>query len=266
MTPLQAVCAVPREQQPGPAPCYRRLFHIRNRQTGAATAWLEDDFHHFGVRISYHDGIITDVAARVVRAPWSTCPGAATRLGTLIGQALFSRETQIGNVLAMRQNCTHLFDLAGLAIAAAARGQTLHVFEATVTDRVPAPPPGQPHTGFCSATLKRDGADILRWDVLDENIVSGPAPRSLGRGFRAWTETLPEMQAQACGILRRAIEVSGGRSETLDSVSFAADLGLPPLCYSYQPETVSGARRMHGATRDFSAGTGGMLAGIDADF
>ncbi len=264
--PRQAGCAVPRVADPGPATGYRRMIDIRAGRSGLATAWMEDDFHHFGVRVSYHDGIITAVAARVVRAPWSTCQAAAARLGTLVGEGLFSRDTQIGNVLAMRQNCTHLFDLAGLAIAAAARGKLLQVFEATVTDRKPAPLPGQPHTGFCSATLKRNGAEILRWDVQDDDIVSGPVPRSLGRGFRAWIETLPEMEAQACGILRRAIDVSGGRSENLDRVAVAADLGLPPLCYSYQPETASGARRMHGTTRDFSAGTAGMLACIDTDF
>jgi hypothetical protein len=49
-------------------------------------------------------------------------------------------------------------------------------------------------------------------------------------------------------------------------VAVAADLGLPPLCYSYQPGTASGAKRMHGTTRDFSAGTAGMLACIDTDF
>jgi hypothetical protein len=226
---------------------------------------MEDDFHHFGVRISYHESVVTHVAARVVRAPWSACPGAAARLSTLVGQALFSRDTQIGTVLAMRQNCTHLFDLAGLAIAAAARGPRLQVFEATVTDRSPAPMPGRPHTGFCRATLKRNGAEILRWGVQHENIISGP-PRSLGRGFRAWIETLPEMEAQACAILRRAIDVSGGRSENLDRVAVAADLRLPPLCYSYQPATAAGARRMHGTTQDFSAGTAGMLACIDMDF
>jgi hypothetical protein len=227
---------------------------------------MEDDFHHFGVRISYHEGVVTHVAARVVRAPWSACPGAAARLSTLVGQALFSRDTQIGTVLAMRQNCTHLFDLAGLAIAAAARGPRLQVFEATVTDRSPAPMPGRPHTGFCRATLKRNGAEILHWDVQDDAIISGSAPRSLGRGFRAWIETLPELEAQACGILRRAIDVSGGRSENLDRVAVAADLDLPPLCYSYQPDIASGARRMHGTSRDFSMDSGGMLAAIEMDF
>ena len=223
---------------------------------------MEDDFHHFGVRISYQAGTITAVAARVVRAPWSTCPSAAAGLDRLVGQRLFTRDTQIGTVLAMRQNCTHLFDLAGLAIAAAARGPALQNFEATVTERRPAPLPGQPHTGFCRASLKQDGAEILRWDVQDEIIVSGPARHSLGRGFRAWTETMPERQAQACGILRRAIDVSGGRSADLESGAFAADLGLPPLCYSYQPETSSRARRMLGSTRDFSAGRDGMLSCI----
>ncbi len=264
--PRRAGRAVPRDAEPGPAPCYRRLIDIRASQTGTATAWMEDDFHHFGVRISYHDAIITDVAAQVVRAPWSTCPGAAARLDRLVGQTLFSRDTQIGIVLAMRQNCTHLFDLAGLAIAAAARGTLLQMFEATVTERHPAPLPGRPHTGFCSASLKQDGAEILHWDVQDEVIVSDPSRRSLGRGFRAWIETLPETEAQACGILRRAIDVSGGRSEALESVAFAADLGLPPLCYSYQPETASNARRMPGSTRDFSVGSDGMLSCIDRDF
>jgi hypothetical protein len=227
---------------------------------------MEDDFHHFGIRISYHNGIITDVAARVVRAPWSTCQAAAAGLGRLAGQALFSRETQIGDMLPMRQNCTHLFDLAGLAIAAAARGTPLQKFEATVTERTPLPLPGQPHTGFCSAALKRDGTEILRWEVQDDAIISGPAPRSLGRGFRTWIETLPDRESQAFGILRRAIDVSGGRSQNLDSVAVAADLDLPPLCYSYQPQTASLARRMHGTTRDFSADTSAMLAFVDTEF
>jgi hypothetical protein len=182
----------------------------------------------------------------------------------LIGQRLFARDSDVGARLAMRRNCTHLFDLAGLAIAGASRGTPLRTYEATVSDRVPKPPGRQPHVGRCTAELARDGVPILRWRIEDEAIVDPRPGRSLLGGFRAWTETLDEGAAEAAGVLRRAVDVSGGRSVPLDAVGFASDMGLPALCYSYQPSVAPHARRMKGTTRDFSGGPNAMLAGRDA--
>ena len=47
-------------------------------------AAMEDDFHHFIVRL-HHDGThVTDLVGETIRFPWSTCPGAAVKLDEFV--------------------------------------------------------------------------------------------------------------------------------------------------------------------------------------
>jgi len=238
---------------------YRRLIDIQAGSAGEMTVWMEDNFHHFAVRLRHDGGKVVGVDVISRRTPWSTCAAASTKLQALVGQNLVSRSSAIGGMLSMRMQCTHMFDLAGLALAAAANGIAHRVYQASVTLRRPLPAKRAPHTGKCVAVLCRDGAEVLRWAVEDQAIVS-PESRSLLRGFRAWTETLPIREAEDALVLRRAVDVSGGLSVDLDSIASPLELGVLAVCHSYQLDQAVLARRHKGMSRDFTSGFETMLA------
>src|SRR3954453_19153948 len=97
---------------------------------------MEDDFHRFGIPL-HHDGeLVTEVVGEGTRYPWTTCPGAVEPLRALSGAPLTTRLSALGEYAPARQNCTHLFDLTGLAVAHAARGNaTTRVYDVAIPDR-----------------------------------------------------------------------------------------------------------------------------------
>ena len=86
-------------------------------------AWgeLEDDFHHFRVELRHDGSLVTDVVGSGLRSPWTTCLDAGVPLRALVGTRLTTGPLALSHLDA-RQNCTHMFDLAGLIVTHAARG------------------------------------------------------------------------------------------------------------------------------------------------
>lgn len=243
--------------QGGRAGRLRRLIDVAAIAPNQVTAWVEDDFHHFGLTLTHQAGVVADIACTAARSPWSTCPGAVAALRQLIGKKLVSRASDVGTLIDMRQHCTHLFDLAGLALSHAANGRGHARYEAIVPD----PHPGGDGTRD-GITLSLNGAMALQWSLRRGVIVSPAqhAGQALDRGFRAWTETLPAQDADHAFILRRAVMVAGGRGFDLDRFTRAAETGMPSVCHTYQPGMAVRGLRNRGTTRDFAAGQEGMLA------
>src|SRR3546814_18718145 len=73
---------------------------------------VEDDYHCMRVTL-HHDGMIaTRIEPELLRAPWTTCPGASAQLvETFTGVALADFPARGDKPL----NCTHLPDFALLA-------------------------------------------------------------------------------------------------------------------------------------------------------
>src|ERR1051325_10121106 len=106
---------------------YRRRIRIPGSPRGVVSE-LEDDFHHFRVTVEHDGERVTAIAGEGVRFPWSTCPSAAAALQPIIGMLLSPRSTAVGEVTPARANCTHMFDLAGLAVAHAHRGNAVRQY------------------------------------------------------------------------------------------------------------------------------------------
>jgi hypothetical protein len=142
-----------------------------------------------------------------------------------------------------RQQCTHMIDLAGLAVAAAAGEVRGRSYEAEVPDRT---------AGVTTARLMRDGALALEWRLEGDRIIAPEpyAPRSIGSGFTGWAQTLPEAEAEAALVLRRAVFISHGRMVDLDAPGRTT--GPIGGCWSLQPERAHLARRVVGSTWDFT--------------
>ena len=119
--------------------------------------------------------------------------------------------------------------------------------------------------GATQAVLSCDDEMVLAWHVTGSTIDS-PIPhagRSLSNGFRAWTETMQEEEAEQAFVLRRALMVAGGRNVDLDKFDTAGGTGMPPVCHTYQPGNLLVAARNKGSTRNFEGGPAGMLRALE---
>lgn len=244
-----------------------RAIDIRTVSEGEVAAWLEDDFHHFGVMIVHDGELVTDVSVATPRHPYTTCASAERPLHALIGAPLVERASDVGRWINMREQCTHVFDLAGLALAHAAAGRKHRRYQTTIDDRpiVEVHASGQRTLGSGRAVLLQDGVQVMAWD-LDRYEITSPeawAGQSLTKGFRAKTETLALQSAEHATILRRSIMVAGGRSADRDAVLLPRENSKPAVCHTYQPSQRTEAEWITDSVRDWSDAQDELLKDIN---
>lgn len=225
---------------------FRRRIVLHSAFKGSecrVRATLEDDFHHFRVDVSSMDGRVTQILADAPRSPYSLCGHAIAQLDVLLGTPLSPVAHAVTRLADPTEQCTHLFELAGLAIAAAARGIQRRQYDVEVPPRI---------DGHARPTLSRDGVPLLAWEVQD-TVIQSPAAYAgvdLNHGMARWAlTTLPQDEAEAALVLRRCTGISKGRSINLDNKPHAQPNGH---CFSQQPQRASQAIRMVGSTWDFA--------------
>jgi len=205
----------------------RRLIRIAVHP-GTVRAVVADDVHHFRVEIHHDNQVVTGYRTEALRIPFSLCDMAGGRLQQLVGQPLTPRITDIHRQVDGRQQCTHQFDLAALAVVAAAR-QRSRGYDLVVSD---------PVEKQCDAWLRRDDGFILHWRI-DRNIICAPEPYArlnVGSGFTDWvSHTCDDDDAEAALTLRRAHFISRGRGmlDEINARTHAPDRGG---CWVQQPE------------------------------
>lgn len=227
---------------------------------GECRGVLHDDFHHFRVTVKHEDGVVRSVEAQTLRGPYSLCARAGEELAGLAGAPLARTMDAAGEGLSARLQCTHQFDLATLAIAAAGRNADCR-YDAGV--RVEGPE-------LFRGSVSRDGVELFGWQVT-ESTISDPPPfqgRELGVGFAQWARAaLDPDAAEAALILRRTFVLARARRHIprLDSLPSATPTGN---CWVQQPGTAETAARLRGVVRDYSGGavpmTAADLAWLDA--
>ncbi len=238
----------------------RRRILLATRQAkpgcGEARGVVEDDFHHFRVSIQFEDGTVAGASGTGLRFPYTACPSAGQELERLTGMALSKVSTAVYGFTESRTHCTHMLDLAGLAVAAAARGIRLRTYDIEVPDRVDE---------RTSPKISRDGHLVVAWDA-DMTTVQAPERYknvNYRRGFATWAlDNLPEDEAEAALALRRAVIISIGRTKRLDEQTHAVPTGL---CFAQQPERAKEALRVKLSTLDFSERARELCA-ADADW
>lgn len=226
--------------------CFRRRIELVRHGSvtaGQVRAVLEDDFHHFRVALDYADGRVAAAIGEAVRFPFTACPGATGPLQALAGMALDPIAHSVMQHTDATLQCTHMFDLAGLAIALAARGDARRLYEITVPRHV---------DGRSHARLVRDGVPVLDWEVEGSTIL-GPAPYAgvdMRAGLARWALTsLPAQEAEAVLALRRCALIALGRLKDIDREPHAH---LTGRCYAQQPQRAPQAMRIVGSTWDFT--------------
>jgi hypothetical protein len=241
-------------QRPG---LYRRRIRIAIAP-GFAQADLEDDPHRHGVRIE-HDGVhVSAVQGVAARTPWTMCRGAVQVLQRLAGMALSPDPQAVYRHSDGRAQCTHLFDLAGLAISHAARGIAERQYDAEV-------PCVDTHAAR-EARLSVDGAQRLVW-TLQRTTILAPEPFA-GQDLRTmmpWVKQhITDRDAfEAVIVLRRAVFTSGNRMYDMDRMATAADTGhVNGACHVFQHGVAELALREKGSTLDFGAAPQALLADL----
>jgi hypothetical protein len=226
-------------------PRFWRRF-IVTPMVGQVVSEVEDDYHRMRVTIQHDGTIATSVKGEMIRAPWTTCPGAPVQLEkTFTGMALDAFAAR-GEKSA---NCTHLHDLAVLA-AVHAHDKAPLTYDVVVSD---------PIEGRREAELRRNGATLMTWTLEGINVVA-PAEIAGLSLFKlgAWIETLSSDMQEAARIFRWGSLIANGRTIPLEQQSDATR--MPPNCYTFQPEMARKATRV-GVVKDFSKGTERPLDG-----
>jgi hypothetical protein len=237
---------------------YRRRVRIET-DAGTAHAEMEDDPHRYGVTLRHDGSVITAIEGRALRTPWSACGEAAALLQRLVGMELHPDPQQVYRHTNGRLQCTHLFDLAGLGAAHAARGIAARTYDA----EVPCIDPALPR----AAVLRVDGEEALRWTLKRTRIV-GP-PSFAGQDvatMMAWAKQrfIDRDRLEAVLMLRRAVFVSGNRRHDLDGMARASDTGHTiGACHVFSAGVVERALRVPGATRDFTDPRARLLADLE---
>jgi hypothetical protein len=218
-------------------PGYRRRFRVTPGE-GWVRSEMEDDYHHMRVTLRHAAGGVTGVEPEMVRAPWTTCPGAVARL----------QETFTGRPLAdfpalsaeKATNCTHLHDLALLAAAHAADQKPL-VYDVLASDAV---------AGRRLIQLRRNGEPVMDWVEQDGRLVAPAQAAGMTLlQLRPYIDSLDAEGQEQARVLRWGAIVAHGRAIPLENQSDATR--MPPTCFTFQPENKVRAIRV-GEIRDFS--------------
>jgi hypothetical protein len=234
---------------------YRRRIRVENYPQ-RVVAELEDVTHAFRLTL-HHDGrVVNDVTAQPIRYPFDTCPGAVDRLRPLLGMPLAADARSLRETLQPGQNCTHLYDLALLAIAHAARTERQRLFDIAVPDE---------RENGALLELNRDGATVHQWLVQNHRIVEPVelAGNPMMQGFFQWaSKAFSEDLLESALVLQRGYFVAqvrrsdymhaGGRPAAADNMPDGA-------CYTYNSPVVHTAVHTYGMARDFSASAEQLL-------
>ncbi|HEY2107186.1 MAG TPA: hypothetical protein VGH29_15410 [Candidatus Binataceae bacterium] len=243
-----------------PHPTYRRRIRITTAP-GKARADIEDDAHRYGIALIHDDRKVTAIRGEGLRTPWTLCVDAAKLVDRLVGMPLTSDAAAIYKYTDGTLQCTHAFDVAGLAIAHAFRGTPQRQYDIDVPYPVLEP------NARKTVTVLRDGRPALQWTV-EGGIIISPAPfagRNLGEVVRwARKELTDPDDYEAVVVARRATHISGVKTQDLDQRVSAADGGQSMgRCWVFQPQRAAAAWRIRGNTRDFTPSADPMLTDLD---
>ncbi|HOM15214.1 MAG TPA: DUF2889 domain-containing protein [Rubrivivax sp.] len=150
---------------------------------GRVMVELEDGNHGFRLRL-HHDGrVVADVDADTIRHPFGTCTEAVRPLRQFGGHRLADGTKALRDRLDPGAHCTHLFDMAMLAIHHAgqrtASAGTAIDYEMAVHDEA---------AGLTRAEIRRNGALVHAWQIRSHRVASPAVHQGqpMMRGFHAW--------------------------------------------------------------------------------
>lgn len=210
---------------------------------------LEDCSHAMSLNMHHNDTHIVSMAGIVKRGPVTSCQSAPEKLQDFIGLSLHNDLNHYRRLAPANSHCTHLHDMALLAIEHSQQKQTTHQFDIAVADE---------QEGLIKCEIQLDGEIVHRWSIRNAHIETPTKYRgqAVFKGFIAWANQHFEESALRCAFaLQRGILVAGARRWDMASVAgepadtFGPGLGV---CYSYSQDRQKNSLRSHNPTRDFT--------------
>jgi hypothetical protein len=216
---------------------------------GQVLVELEDANHAFRLRLAHDGQQVTAVAADTHRHPFVTCSEAVGPLGTLVGSPLDADAGRLRTTFPQGANCTHLHDMALLALAHAREVGLQRHYEVTVLDE---------RDGLTEARIACDGETVHDW-AIRAHAVEAPANHAgqpMMRGFYAWVaEAYAGMALEAAVALQRGYFVAQSRRyRNRPALAYPAKVNNMPdgTCYSYNHAVVERALRIEGTVWDLT--------------
>ena len=255
-SPREADTSIPRDG----SQAFHRRHELRAVDAHTVLAAIEDDMHHFELTLRHDGRVVTAVEGRAVRWPWAPCVDGARVIDALVGVPLSPSSSAVGAWTDATSQCTHQFDLAGLAVAHAARhaagGAASRSYLAVVPDW---------HEHPFDAWILRDGAEVLRFTVGVRARSRRPRPSPGSRstsgsssGARPTSTTTPRRPRS---LLRRAAWMSPARHIDLEAFAMIGDSMVKTgVCYATQPERLEIGRRNRNSLRDYGTHPQDLLA------
>lgn len=228
----------------------RRAIRLRGAK-GEVEAALED-MRHAMICTLHHDGqVVTGIETDFRRYTLQLCPEARGPLQALVGMPIATTTADFFANGRARQNCTHMLDLAWLAMRHAARDVGEWLYEVTIPDVVSGPIRG---------TLARNGTIVQDWLVDAETIIepSALAGKSPSGGLIRWLAIesgLPDLVVEECLVLQKGFFMVGARQFKLPEgvLPDAFSKAVTGACFGYGADRITEAIGQSGMERDFSA-------------
>jgi hypothetical protein len=243
---------------------FHRRHELRALDGTTVVAAIEDDMHHFELTLRHDGRVVVGAEGRAVRWPWAPCVDGARAIDALVGMPLDTSCSAVGAWTEATGQCTHQFDLAGLAVAHAARhtagGAPVRSYLAVVPDW--QQPPYQ-------AWILRDGVEVLRF-TIGERAIEAPDPFTgvaLNQRFIQWcNEHLDDDTTEAALLLRRAAWMSPARHIDLESFdTIGESMVKAGVCYATQPQRIELGSRNRNSLRDYGTRPDALLADFRAE-
>lgn len=227
----------------------RRAFRLRGFSGGVEAA-LEDMCHAMICTVRHDGNVVTSVEADFRRYTLQLCPGASEPLKQIVGMPLSTSTAQFFANGRARQNCTHMLDLAWLALRHASRGETEWLYEVEIPDALEGPVHG---------ILRCNGKVVQDWIVERNVIVSPPAlaGQALAGGFTRWLLSesgLPDQAVEECLVLHKGFFMTGARQFMIPEGPLSEEYrkSIAGACFGYAHERIDDAVGIPGMKRDFS--------------
>ncbi|MDF8331662.1 hypothetical protein [Novosphingobium cyanobacteriorum] len=227
---------------------FRRRIRLDGR-AGVVVVQLDDNCHAMWLRLEHDGARVKDVVGDLTRFPTTGCPSAPAGLRVLKDKPLNAPQAALYSGGGPVGTCTHMFDLAVLAMAHAQRDPGLRTWDVIVPDMV---------DGITTASVELDGRPLHRWRV-EERLVIAPGleadPQPLFHKFRPWAERHFSGDAlEAALVLRMGLFVSRARFYITD----AREIPLTEMamregsCHAYSRPQIESSHVLLGTVRDFS--------------
>ncbi len=228
---------------------FRRRIYLQS-ETGQVLAELEDTNHAFRVYLKHDGQQVLAIETEAVRFPYNTCPSAAEEIKKLVGVALDADTITIRQLADPGRNCTHLHDLASLAMAHSQRQEQERVYDVQIPDEL---------DGSATLSVLCNGHTVHNWQLEMPHKIAASSSFEEGplfRGFFAWaTRYFSGDNLEAALVLQRGYFVAQTRRydfKNFTGRAAAEDSRRPDACYTYNTGIVEQAFQVENAIRDFT--------------